>query len=264
MIYFYFIKRVIKILLQLIFAMIFLKCSNPPTTIIIGHRGAMGHILENTLPSIQKAMELGVDGIEVDIFKCNSGELVVFHDQSLKRLSGNVSYIENLQLDSIRKINLEGNHKIPTLIEVLDLINGKVLLNIELKGTQTAKETNELINFYLNNDENWTTEKFIISSFNWNELNEFYNLNKQVPIAVLTDGDPLDAIPIAKQLNAKAINPKYESLNENNVKKIHSSGYKIYPYTINSKNDIIKMVNLKVDGIITDYPERVNNVIKSF
>ena len=62
--------------------------------------------------------------------------------------------------------------------------------------------------------------QFIISSFNWDELEIFYNLNKKVPIAILTGADPLDAIPIAKKLNALAINPSFSALNIKNVKKI--------------------------------------------
>ena len=82
-----------------------------------------------------------------------------------------------------------------------------------------------------------------------------------VPIAVLTDADPLDALPIASQVKADAINPSYKSLNSKNVKKIHQAGYKIFPYTVNLKDEILKVVSLNVDGIITDFPERVNEIL---
>ena len=103
--------------------------------VIIGHRGAKGHLAENTLPSISKAIELGVDGIEIDIFKCASGELVVFHDKTLEKLTNSTGYIEELVLDSIRRIEVLNGYSIPRLEEVLDLINGRVFLNIELKGS---------------------------------------------------------------------------------------------------------------------------------
>ena len=82
---------------------------------------------------------MGVDGIEIDIFVCKSGELVVFHDKKLDRLTNSHGYIESLEYDSIRKISVLGEHKIPTLNEVLELIDGKVFLNIELKGSGTAE-----------------------------------------------------------------------------------------------------------------------------
>ena len=132
----------------IIFLMIVLSsisCNNQYRPLNIGHRGAKGHIAENTLPSISKAIELGVDGIEIDIFVCKSGELVVFHDKKLDRLTNSHGYIESLEYDSIRKISVLGEHKIPTLNEVLELIDGKVFLNIELKGSGTAEPTHKLL-----------------------------------------------------------------------------------------------------------------------
>lgn len=248
------------ILFSIVIVFTLINCDNQTIPKIIGHRGAKGHIVENTLESIEKAMELGVDGIEIDIFKCKSGELVVFHDKTLNRLTDAEGLIESLDIDSIRKIKIFNKYKIPTLKEVLDLIDGKVFLNIELKGTETALLTNQIIKNYLEMG-NWTTENFIISSFNWKELENFYKSNKQVPIAILTDADPLDALPIAKKLKAKAINPIFQSLNSKNVKKIREAGYKIYPYTVNKKEDISEVISLNVDGIITDFPERVRELV---
>ena len=233
-----------------------LSCTPKQNPLVIGHRGARGHLAENTLPSIAKAIELGVDGIEIDIFKCASGELVVFHDQTLEKLTNSKGYIEQLTLDSIRKIDVLNGFTIPTLEEVLDLINGRVFLNIELKGTQTALLTNEIILSYFERKE-WDLSKILISSFNWEELEIFYSVNSEVSIAILTEDDPLDAIPIAKQLNAVAINPEYLSLNTGNIDKIKKEGLKIFTWTVNDPQEIKDLITLGVDGIITDFPERV-------
>ncbi len=115
---------------------------------MVGHRGARGHVAENTLASVKKAMELGVDGIEIDVFACASGELVVFHDKTLEKLTDATGYIEDIDLDSIRKITVLGSEPIPTLDEVLQTIQAKVVLNIELKGAQTAQPTYALLNDY--------------------------------------------------------------------------------------------------------------------
>ena len=137
------------------------------------------------------------------------------------------------------------------------MIDGKVKLNIELKGYETASPTNHLINQYINKG-GWTDDKFIISSFKWDELEKFRSINKIVSIAILTEFDPIEAIPIAKKLDALAINPNYKSLNEDNINEIHANGFKIFSYTINEFSDIKRMIELGVDAIITDYPERVN------
>ena len=81
--------------------------------------------------------------------------------------------------------------------------------------------------------------------------------NLEVPIAVLTESDPLEAIPVARELNAVAINPNYRSLNAENIEEIHKAGFKIYTWTVNEPETIQKLIDLGVDGIISDYPERV-------
>jgi glycerophosphoryl diester phosphodiesterase len=232
------------------------SCTLTKEPLIIGHRGAKGHIAENTLPSIAKAIELGVDGIEIDIFKCASGELVVFHDKTLEKLTNTSGYVEELDLDSIKRIDLLNGYTIPTLNEVLDLINGQVFLNIELKGSSTAKKTSELLRTYFKS-KTWSPEKIIISSFDWDELKIFRQNNDEVPIAILTEDDPLDAIPIGLHLKAIALNPDFKTLNQKNVEKIHKAGFKIFPWTVNKIEDLIAIKNLGVDGIITDFPERI-------
>ena len=232
------------------------SCTHSKNLLVIGHRGARGHLAENTLPSIAKALELGVDGIEIDVFRCASEELVVFHDQTLEKLTNATGYIEQLDLDSIRNIEVLNGFTIPTLEEVLNLINGRAMLNIELKGSQTAILTDQMLQTFFEK-ETWSAEKILISSFDWEELKLFYEVNQKVPIAILTEDDPLDALPIAKELNAVAINPNYKSLNKENLTKIHKKGLKIYPWTVNQPEEISALLALGVDGIITDFPERV-------
>ena len=135
----------------------------------------------------------------------------------------------------------------------------KVKLNIELKGSGTAFGTNEIINQYINK-EGWTNDKFIISSFKWDELEKIRSLNSLIPIAVLvnTRVNPIEALPFARKVKAIAINPNFKDLNQENIKEIQSNGFKVFPYTINELDDIERMIKLGVDAIITDYPERIN------
>ena len=242
----------------LIFIFLFvISCIDKSFPLVIGHRGAMGYVAENTIPSIEKAIELGVDGIEIDIFKCASGELVVFHDVMLDKLTDLTGKIQEKSLDSLKKAKVLGAYQIPTLNEVMNLIDGRLILNIELKGSETAIPTNDLLRDYFKKSS-WNPSKIIISSFKWDELNLFYNLNKEVPIAVLTDGDPLAALPFAKKVKAYAINPKYSLLTKTNSKIIKDEGIKLFPWTVNELDDIKFMISLGVDGIITNFPDRVS------
>ncbi|WP_421813069.1 glycerophosphodiester phosphodiesterase [Flagellimonas sp.] len=224
--------------------------------LVIGHRGAMGHETENTLASVQKAMELGVDMIEIDVFNISSGETVVFHDEKVDRLANSTGNIEEYNIVQVRQLTLQGGHKIPMLQDVLKLMNNEVALNIELKGGGTANRVNHIVNYYIEK-EGWSLENFVISSFKWDELRAIRDINKDIKIAVLTEKDPLEAIEVAKELNAVAINPHFKALTRENTAKIQSEGFKVYTWTVNEPEDIKRMIEFGVDGIITNYPERV-------
>lgn len=221
----------------------------------IAHRGAMGHVTENTIESVQKALEMGCDAIEIDVYKVKDGSLMVFHDEKLNRVSNGTGNIEDYTKEELKKLLVTGNYRIPTLEEVISTIDKKVILNIELKGSNTAEGTIEIIKDFKR--KGWTNSNFIISSFKWEELEKIYELDPTLDIAVLTDKEPADAIEFAHKVKAVAINPHFKKLNKTNVSKIKEANLKIYPWTVNEIKDINRMKELKVDGIITNYLERL-------
>jgi glycerophosphoryl diester phosphodiesterase len=180
----------------------------------IGHRGAKGHIAENTIASIRKAIELGADGIEIDVFLCKSGEIVLFHDKTLEKLTNGYGNIEDKNLEELRKLKvLNSSYSIPTLEEVLKSIDKDVFLNIELKGRNTAQGSLDLIRKYIRKNK-IELNNILFSSFNWEELKDLRSLSDKVQLALITEEDPLLAIDFAIQLNAVAINPNYKDLNK--------------------------------------------------
>ncbi|MEX0312784.1 MAG: glycerophosphodiester phosphodiesterase [Allomuricauda sp.] len=233
------------------------SCNMTDNTLVIGHRGAMGHETENTLASVQKALDLGVDMIEIDVFKIESGEIAVFHDERVERLTNGGGFIEEYNVFDMKQLILDGNHKIPLLQDVLKLIDNQVALNIELKGANTSERVNFILDYY-SSERGWSADNFIISSFKWDELKKFREMNENIKIAVLTEEDPLGALSVAKELKAIAINPNYKTLTQENVDRIHDEGLKIYTWTVNEPEDIQKMKDFGVDGIISNYPELVH------
>jgi len=203
----------------------------------IGHRGAMGYELENTLESINKAIELGVDGIEIDVFKIKSGEIVVFHDEYVDKLTDGSGKIEDYNLKDLKKLKLLNGSMIPLLEDVLDLLDEKYFLNIELKGLNTAETVESILK---------DRKNILISSFNWDELKKT-KLDK----AILIEGNPLLALKVAKEMGAIAINPDYNFLTLEIIDKIHKENLKIYTWVVNDK------IKLNVDGIISDYPDKI-------
>lgn len=227
--------------------------SNQRNVLNIGHRGAKGHIAENTLASIKKAIDLGADGVEIDVFKCLTGEIVVFHDKNLDKLTNGIGLIEEKTLEELKELRvLDSQEQIPTLLEVIKSIDEDVFLNIELKGRNTAEGSLDIVKKHVTKIDN-----ILFSSFNWEELKDLRKLDSEIKIALITREDPLLAINPALSLNAIAINPSYKSLNKNNTSQIYKAGLKIYTWTVNDTLQISEMIKLGVHGIITDFPEKI-------
>jgi len=226
------------------------------STLKVGHRGAKGYISENTLPSIKKALQLGVDGIEIDVHLCASGELVVFHDFTLDRMTNGTGEIGKQTLSQLQNLLVDGKYKIPMLTEVLDLIKAKCLLNIELKGEKTALPTVKLLHQYFDKGT-WTYNDILISSFQRKELEAVYNFDKKMPLGVLTKASVNASIRFAKTLNAVAIHPNFALLSKNNVKEAQDEGFKVNAWTVNDYESIERIKSYGVDAIISDYPDRI-------
>lgn len=228
------------------------KTENP---MIIGHRGAMGYETENTIASIEKAVALGAPMIEIDVFQIASGELVVFHDNELDRLSNTSGPITSFTWEALQEVVLEGGHSIPLLQTVLDQLAGRAALNIELKGPNTAAPVASLLKAYLSNST-WKEEDLLISSFDWNLLLETRDFLPEISIGVLTEAHPLEAIPTAKELSAVSINPYYKDLDAAIVAQIHAAGFKVYTWTVNAPEDLKNLKKLGVDAVFTNFPDR--------
>ncbi len=238
-------------------ALFFANCTSNKL-IVCGHRGAMGHATENTLESMKKGVELKADMLEIDVFKIKTGELVVFHDDNLDRITDAKGKIEEYSFEDLRKVLVAGKHQIPTLEEVIETIDKRAVLNIELKGANTATDTYRIIQEF--KQKGWKNTDFFISSFKFEELKKMRSLSKEITIGLLTYKEPIeDVLKKAKEVNAQAINPYYKTVNSENIAEMKANNFKIYPWTVNEPEDIKKLKTLKVNGIITDFPERIRN-----
>ena len=216
----------------------------------IGHRGAKGHAPENTLVSFQKAIELGVDGIELDVHLSIDGRIIVIHDTTIDRTTSQKGFVNHLTASALEDLG------IPTLEAVFDMVNQKCFINIELKTYETAAKVVELIEHYVSNTP-WSYKNILVSSFDWNALQQVHFLNDKIMLGVITQTDLHLAIAFAKFIRAYAIHPYYHLLSAENVAHMQSQNFKVYPWTINEPSAIIFVKSLNVDGIITDFPDRV-------
>ena len=216
----------------------------------IGHRGAKGYQPENTLVSFQKAIELNVDGIELDVHLSSDGEIIVIHDETIDRTTNGKGFVNQLTTLDLKK------YEIPTLIEVLELINQNCFINIELKGNGTAKPVVDLISHYIA-DKNWISTDFLVSSFDWKMLEEVHLVNPKIRIGVLTEESISAALAFAKKIKAFSIHPDYRLLSKENVALMQENGFEVYAWTVNSNSAIQKIKSFNVNGIISDFPDRI-------
>ncbi len=225
----------------------------------IGHRGAMGYEPENTLRSIETALTLNVDWIEIDVYNIEN-KLIVFHDRRLERTTNGTGYIKDRSLAYLRSLDAGKGERIPILEEVCNLVDRRVVINIELKGANTADLVINLIKNYTH--RGWQYEDFLVSSFNHYELKKVKQACPQIPLGVLIYGIPLNYLKIAQKLQAKAIIFSLDFINYKSIVRSHQQNFLVFVYTVNELEDINKMKQLKVDGIFTNYPDRVKSVSK--
>lgn len=216
----------------------------------IGHRGAKGYEPENTLISFQKAIDLNVDGIELDVHLSSDGKIMVIHDETIDRTTNEIGFVKNFTSSQLKEL------EIPTLIEVLDLVNRNCFANIELKGIGTAKPVVDLLANYISY-KNWNYIDFLVSSFDWKMLEEAQLLNPKIRIGVLTEESIDDALAFAKKIKAVAIHPNYKLLTKENVDLMQENGFEVFTWTVNSFEDIQKIKSFNVNGIISDFPDRI-------
>lgn len=219
------------------------------------HRGAKGYEPENTLPAFEKAIELHADWIELDVYHIEN-ELVVFHDLRLNRTTNGTGFIFNRSLDYIRSLDAGNGAKIPFLSEVIDLVDKKAGINIELKGPETAVKVADMLNRLIH-DGGWSADQFMISSFRHAELLLFQQLMPNIRLGALTGSIPLNYAKFATDIGAYSLNPTIEFISREFINDAHSRGLKVFVYTVNHSDELEWMRELDVDGVFSDYPDIV-------
>jgi glycerophosphoryl diester phosphodiesterase len=223
--------------------------------ICFAHRGASGHEPENTLSAVEKAIELGADWIEVDVYAVK-GELIVIHDELLERTTNGAGYIRDKSLAYLRSLDAGKGQRIPTLREILDCIDGRAGINIELKGTKTARLAVSLIEEYVR-ERHWNYDQFIVSSFNRRELRKVRKLNTNIRIGILIDRPRRHYAIFARRYAVYSVHVQINLASSRFIRRGHERGLKVFVYTVNNPEDIERLQALSVDGIFTDFPELV-------
>ncbi len=217
----------------------------------IGHRGARAHAPENTLSSFKKALEIGVDAVELEVRKTKDNHLVVIHDADVKRTTNCEGLVSAFTLEEIKGFDAGSGEKIPTLEEVLDFLDKKVKVFVELKETGFEDQVLSIVK------EKGLEKNVVITSFLEEALKKIRELNANVETGLIyaTHKNPVRA---ALELKANYLLPLYRFTHTGNVEKAHENGLKVVVWTINKPEGVKEYAKKGVDGIASDKPDILN------
>lgn len=230
---------------------------------IWAHRGASKYAPENTLAAFQKAIELGADGIELDVRLSKDNVPVVCHDPTINRTSNGKGYIHQLTLNGLKKHHFYGKfkwkfrkEKIPTLEEVLQLVQDhSIKLNIELKnGPNMPPQFEEKILSLV--DKYNMEERVLYSSFDHQCIARLQTLHPEANIALIFHINLVRLFDYLDQTNLHiySIHPNYFYVTEEIVAQAKKRNLKLFIYTVNDPRDALHYAKIGVDGLITDDP----------
>lgn len=228
---------------------------NMSSPICIGHRGAKGHRPENTLSSFDFALQLGCPWIELDVYAVED-ELLVIHDKRVDRTTNGSGLISEMSLEELRSLDAGDGQQIPTLDEVIALVNRRCSINVELKGPDTAIPVNQALHRYC--EQGWKPESFLISSFYHSELEK---ADRKFSRGALFADIPDDWLARAQALSAWSVNFDQNKVTNDLVQQAHEADLKVLVYTANELQDIERVIAVGVDGVFSDFPDRVISVL---
>jgi glycerophosphoryl diester phosphodiesterase len=217
--------------------------------VITAHRGAGYLEPENTLRAIQRAIALGVDQIEIDTQLTRDGHLILMHDPTVDRTTKGTGYVSELTLAEIRRLDAGLGEQVPTLEEALAVAHGKVILQIELKGSRTAPAVAQAV------EAAGCVDEVILTSFVHRRLAEVRSLNPRFSTGALWGRPPKDAVQQAQQIGAQALHVWYKQIDEKLIAAAHAHGLQVRAWNPDREEDMRALIALGVDAIGSDRPD---------
>jgi glycerophosphoryl diester phosphodiesterase len=231
-------------------------------TLKIAHRGSSGTHPENTISAFLAAAEEGADMCELDVQSTRDGAVVVIHDESVDRTTDGVGAITDLTLEEIQRLDAGGKfnpsfrgQRIPTLDQVMKAVRGKLGLNIEIKEGAIEWQVCKLMRSY---DALSTS---MVSSFEWPALEKVRALDAEIRVGLLGEKNRDALIDAASAMRAYAVNPRCDMVDAAFCKEAHARDLKVLVWTVDAPELMRVLIATGVDGIMTNYPARLRDVM---
>ncbi|KLN64523.1 MULTISPECIES: glycerophosphodiester phosphodiesterase family protein [Vibrio] len=230
--------------------------------IIVGHRGVAGHYPENTRSSIEAAIKLGLEWVEVDIQPTKDNHLVICHDHTINRCSDGVGRLDSLTLEQLKQYDFGqwfdkrfSHESILSLSELLQMsAEHNLKLNLEIKiDRHDPQFVCQRLKQQLK-EAKVDPHQIVISSFSHQIIHQLYQQLPQYKIGVLCNRLDSKTKQLLKQVGAFSCNINYRWANKRLVEHLKAQGYQVWSYTVNNPGSLKHLPNL--DAIFSDYPER--------
>ncbi|MFC7202322.1 glycerophosphodiester phosphodiesterase [Haloferax namakaokahaiae] len=213
---------------------------------VVGHRGCPALAPENTLAAFEAAAEV-VPCIELDVRRCGSGELVVFHDETLSRLTGASGRVADTPFSELRRLTVgDSDESIPLLSEVFEVIPHSTCVNVECKHAGVASDLQRVVADVPN--------EILVSSFEREALREV-TAETSLSTALLFSRWWRRSLRMAKKLGCAAIHPRYDLLSRERVEAAHDEGFEVNAWTVLDRETVRRLAEWGIDGVIVDDPK---------
>lgn len=244
-----------------------------PRPTIFAHRGSSAHAPENTLAAFKLAVQQGAPAIELDAALCGDAQVVVIHDDTLLRTTGNPGIVRKMPLKAIQELDAGSwfspayqGEKIPTLAQVFETVRGQIFINIEIKNYASPLDTlpDHLASLVV---KHGMVDQVLFSSFNPIALLRVGKLLPQVPRGLLVLGGRQGAWArgwLGNRFPCQALHPKASDVSPALVTHVHQAKRRIHVYTVNQPDEMTRLFTLGVDGIFTDDPLLAQQVLSGF
>jgi glycerophosphoryl diester phosphodiesterase len=237
--------------------------------LVIGHRGASAHVLENTVGAFERARTDGADGVELDVLLCRTGEVVVFHDDDLRRLANRLERVEALSLDELRAVALPAGGRIPTLAEAFEACGPELLVNVEMKAANVNWNGVARLDALADGvarvvDDLGVARRVLVSSFSPLAVRAWMRRAPAIPAALLFEQEaplPLRRAWAAAWLRPSALNPDFRLCTRERVARWHARGYGVNVWTVDGEERVRACREMGVDGIITNDPAKTRALL---
>jgi glycerophosphoryl diester phosphodiesterase len=233
--------------------------------LVIAHRGASADAVENTLAAFRLAREQGADGVELDVMRCGTGEVVVFHDDDLVRLGKRAGLVRRTSLAELRDIDLGGGERIPLLDDVLEEL-GPLLVNVELKSQSQLRDDGLAAAVAKILGHHAARTRALVSSFDPWLLGRFRLRAPEIASGLLFAHDqavPLRRAWAAPLLRPTALHPESLLVDEQHLAGWHAREYAVNVWTVDDAAELRLLAALGVDGLITNRPKFARAVLQS-